>query len=135
MNGLTLRKAVEARLRSLVPSRTVYGGAVPDGPLPATYLVVWASEGSEESTRSTSTTNVQTPALWVTSVSRNSKPNVAADEAAWGAGKAREVLRNWRPDAGFLLRAEVSAPPRIEQTGTVSTATATEQFSVRTNLP
>ena len=135
MNGLDLSDAARERLASAVPSRTVYAGAVPDGTLPATYLVVWASEGFEESTRSTTSTNVQTPALWVTSVSRNKRPEVAAREAAWGAGKAREVLRDWRPDGGFLLRAEVSAPARREDSGTVSTFVATEQFSVRTNLP
>ena len=135
MNGLDLSDAVKARLVSSVPSRTVFAGAVPDGVLPASYLVVWASEGFEESSRSTSTTNVQTPALWVTSVSRNAKPDVAAREAAWGAAKVRAVLRNWRPDGGWLLRAEVSAPPQRESSGTVSTFTATEQFSVRTNLP
>ena len=135
MNGLALADAAQARLKAAIPSRAVYAGAVPDGTLPATYLVVWASEGSDESTRSTGTANVQTPALWVTSVSRNSKPDIAAREAAWGAGKAREVLRNWRPDAGWLLRADLSSPARREESGTVAVFVATEQFSVRTNLP
>lgn len=123
-----------ARLRSQITSRTVYEYATPDGPLPARYLVVYGSEGLEESNRSTFTTNVQTPSVWVTSVSRNEKPDIAAREAAWGAQKARAALRNYRPDGSWPFRSETSQPARKDETASVSTFFAVEQFSRRTHL-
>ena len=105
MNGRELAAAVGARLESLIASRTVYVGAVPDGPLPSRYLVVWGSEGSEESTRASYTTSVQTPSVWVSSVSLNGSPKVAADEASWGAAKVRAALRNWRPESAWSVKA------------------------------
>lgn len=131
MDGLALIDAGKARLGPLIPSRTVYAGAVPDGPLPAKYIVLWASEGSEESTRSTGTMNVQTPELWVSSVSRNERPEVAAREAAWGAREARKALRGWRPESDWALRHEVSAPARRDELATAVVYVATEQFSLR----
>ena len=134
MNSLALADAAAARLTSRIPSRTVYSGAVPDGPLPERYLIVWASEGSEESTRSPGSATVQTPALWVTSVSRNPSPLVAAREAAWAAGKVRAALRGWRPESAWLVRAEVSSPPRRDESIAATTFAATEQFSLRSSL-
>jgi len=122
------------RLRSQIPSRTVYEYAVPDGTLPAQYLVVYGAEGGEESTRMSQTVNVTTPAVWVTSVSRNSKPEVAAREAAWGAQKARAALRNYRPTGTWAFRSETSQPPQRNETASVATFYAVEQFSRRTSL-
>jgi len=123
-----------ARLASQIPARTVYPYAVPDGDLPPRYLVVFGSEGSEESTRMSQTVNVATPAVWVTSVSRNEDPEVAAREASWGAQKARAALRNYRPDGSYAFRAESSQPARHDETASVSTFYAVEQFSRRTSL-
>ena len=123
-----------ARLRSQIASRTVYEYAVPDGDLPPRYLVVFGSEGSEESTRMSQTVNVATPAVWVTSISRHPEPEVAAREAAWGAQKARAALRNYRPDGTYAFRAESSQPARHDETASVSTFYAVEQFSRRTSL-
>jgi hypothetical protein len=123
-----------SRLTSQIPARTVYAYAVPDGDLPARYLVVYGSEGAEESTRMSQTVNVATPAVWVTSVSRNADPEVAAREAAWGAQKARAALRNYRPDGGWAFRSETSQPARSNETASVSTFYAVEQFSRRTHL-
>ena len=118
------------RLRSQISSRTVYEYAVPDGTLPAQYLVVFGAVGLEESTRMSQTVNVAEPAVWVTSVSRNAKPDVAAREAAWGAEKSRAALRNYAVD-GWAFRAEVSQPARKDETASVSTFFAVEQFSRR----
>lgn len=121
-----------ARLVAQVPGRTIYAHAVPDGALPARYLVVYGSEGAEESTRACQTVNVQTPAVWVTSVSRNTNPQSAAREAAWGASKARLALRNYRPDGTWAFRAEVSQPPQRDESISETTFYAVEQFSRRT---
>lgn len=130
---MTLLADVTARLSAQIPSRTVYAGAVPDGTLPTRYLVVWASEGTEESTRMCDTTNVQTPTFWVTSVSRNNSPQVAAQEASWGANKVRAALRDWRPDAKWKVRPETSQPATRNESAT-TTYYAVEQFTVRLSL-
>lgn len=134
MNGLTLAGMVEARLEAEIPSRTIYVGAVPDGTLPPRYLVVWPSEGSEEATRSCDTTNVQTPVVWVTSVSRNADPHAAAREAAWAAGKVRKALRNWRPEGRWKLVHGTSAPARRDESIPATTFYAVEQFSLRSSI-
>ena len=96
MNGPELAAAVKARLAAEIPSRPVFVGAPPDDAPPARYLLVRTSEGSETSARSTFTTSVQTPALWVLSVSMNPDPDEAYDEAAWGAARARRSSApNW----------------------------------------
>jgi hypothetical protein len=134
VNGPELAAAVKARLESLIPSRTVYTGAVPDGTLPARYLVVYASEGTEDATRMTGTVSVQTPSLWVSSVSRNASPKVAADEAAWGSGKVRAALRNWRPESAWSVRSETSQPARRDESIATTTFYAVEQFSLRSHI-
>jgi hypothetical protein len=131
---VTLLADVAARLAAQIPSRTVYAGAVPDGTLPTRYLVVWASEGTEESTRLCDTTNVQTPSFWVTSVSRNTRPEVAAQESAWGASKVRAAMRDWRPAGQWKVRPESSQPPRRDDTVDTTTFAAVEQFSVRLSI-
>jgi len=123
-----------ARLRLQIPSRTVYEYAPPDGTLPPRYLVVYGDEGLEEATRLSQTVNVVTPAVWVTSVSRNTEPAVASREAAWGAQKARAALRNYRPDGSWAFKAETSQPARKDETASTSTYFAVEQFSRRTHL-
>lgn len=122
------------RLRAQIASRTVYEHAVPDGDLPAQYLVVYGTEGREESTRMSQTVNVTTPTVWVSSVSRNAEPEVAAREAAWGASKARTALRNYRPDGSWAFRSETSQPARRDESASVTTFLAVEQFSRRTSL-
>jgi hypothetical protein len=123
-----------ARLTEQVPSRTVFSYAVPDGTLPARYLLVSGSPGSEESARMGGTVNLGEPFVWVTSVSRNAKPEVAAREAAWGAQKAREALRNYRPDGTWSFRAETSQAPQRDDSLDATTFYAVEQFSRRTFL-
>ena len=130
MNGLELAESVAARLRSEVPSRTVFEGAVPDGPLPAQYLVVVTSEGDEAATRACDVVNVQTPHVWVYSVARNDLPDVASWEAAWGAAAVRRALRNWQPGP-FRVRHLVSLPAGRNDTTPVTTYEAMEQFRVR----
>ena len=130
---MTLLADVTARLAAQIPSRTVYAGAVPDGTLPQRYLVVWASEGTEESTRMCDTTNVQTPTFWVTSVSRNASPMVASQESAWGSSRVRAALRDWRPDAKWKVRPETSQPARRDESAS-TTFFAVEQFTVRLSI-
>lgn len=130
MNGPELAEAAKARLEGQIPSRPVYVGAPPVSP-PARYLLVRTSEGSEESTRSTFTVNIQTPSLWVMSVSRNANPNRAADEASWGAARTREAMRGWAPDPSWAARSEASDPARRDESLPDTTFVAVEQFSRR----
>ena len=123
-----------ARLTAQIPSRTVYPYAVPDGTVPARYLVVYGSEGVEESTRMVQHVNQQVPTVWVTSVARNTNPITAAREASWGAQKAREALRNYSPDGSWAFRAEISQPASRDESTTSTTFFAVEQFSRRTSL-
>ena len=130
MNGPGLSAAVAARLRSQVPSRTVYEGAVPDGAIPARYLLVVTSEGDEAATRACDVVNVQIPYVWVYSVSRNASPDLAARECAWAAAAVRAALRNWQPTE-WRLRHLVSAPPGRNDTTPDTTFDAVDQYRVR----
>ena len=125
---------VVARLTAQIPSRAAYPYAAPDGDLPARYFVVYGSEGSEVSTRMVGTVNVQSPSVWVVSVSRNADPDVAARESAWGAGKARAALRNYAPTASRPFRSVSSQPARRDESISATTFYAVEQFSRRTAL-
>lgn len=131
MNGPGLSAAVAARLRSQVPSRTVYEGAVPDGAIPARYLLVVASEGDEVATRACDVVSVQTPYVWVYSVSRNASPDLAARECAWAAAAVRAALRNWRPEGTWRLSSLASIPAGRNDTTPDTTFDAVEQFRVR----
>jgi len=132
VNGLTLAAVVADRLTEQIPGRTVYLGAVPDGTLPDQYLFVYGAEGDEWSSRAVRTVNVQRPVVWVMSVSRNNRPDIAAREAQWGAAKAREALRNWRPvEDGLPLAHEVSRPAIRNEAIPATTFYAAEMFSYR----
>lgn len=129
MNGLELVDLVEARLLAFIPSREVFPHAVPDGTLPPRYLFVYSAEGDEWSSRVVGDPNIQTPYLWVTSVSRNNAPQVAAREANWGAAEARKALRGFRPDDGWILKATgVSMPAIRNESLAATTFYAVEQF-------
>ena len=134
MNGPELVDAVKARLEAQVPGWTTYAHGVPDGTLPDRYRIVRGSEGWEQSTRSTGTTNVQTPQVWVTSVVRFADARFAAQEAAKDAAAVRAALRNWRPDGGWLLRANGSQPAGRSESTPDTTAFAVEQFSLRSSI-
>ena len=134
MNGLEAVASVAIQLRELVTGRTVYEHGVPDGTLPARYLVVFGSEGDESATRSCGTTNVQEPAVWVTSVSRNPDAHVAAREAAWGASRARAALRGYRPDGAWSFRPASSSPARRDEALSDTTFYAVEQFRLRSTI-
>lgn len=124
-----------ARLAAQIPSRTVYPYAVPDGDLPARYLIVYGSDGDEESNRMSQTVNVLRPTVRVVSASRNSEPEVAAREAAWGASKARAALRNYRPDGTWAFRHVAGdQSPRVDSSAGATTYVAAEQFSIRIAL-
>lgn len=132
MNGLTLADDAKTRIAELISGRTIYRGAVPKGTtLPARYVVVWTSEGSEESVRATGTVSIQTPALWVTCVSRNDAPEQAAREASADAATVRAGLRNCRPEDRWALVHEVSQPARRDESISATTFMAVEQFSLR----
>lgn len=95
-----LVEEVAARLRELIPSRTVYTFAVPDSPAPR-YLFV---NGSDTLTADTlgDVARVRDGVIWVTSTSRNGDPEAAADEATWGQEKAQGALMGWRPTTGDI---------------------------------
>lgn len=134
MNGLTLGDAVKARLEAQIPSRTIYVGALPDGPLPARYVVLWTSEGDEEANRAVDMPNRQRPYVWATSVSRNTQPDQAAREAAWGAAQVRIALRGWRPEDRWRLAHEASLPARRDESISATTFFAVEQYSLPSSI-
>jgi hypothetical protein len=95
-----LAELVAERIESVVgAARAVCRGAVPDSP-PARYIVVRSSVGTDESVDLADSQNVRSAVVTVTSVSVNSDDNVAADEALWGAEKAHDALKGWRPGVG-----------------------------------
>lgn len=136
--SLAVAEAVKARLAAQIPTRTVYANAVPEGTtLPAQYLVVWTSNGDEFASAMCDVTDIAVPVVWVTSVSRNAKPEAAAREAAWGADKARTALRDWRSGVGpvsWKLRAVASSPPTRDESLDVTTFYAVEQFTAQHQL-
>lgn len=134
MNGPELSALTRARLETLIPSRPVFIGAAPDDTPPPRYLLVRTSEGSEAATRSTHSVSIQTPAMWVLSVSMNPDPDEAYDEAAWGASRARAALRNWRPDGEWRVIAEASQTAKRDESLPQTTFTAAEQFSFRSHI-
>lgn len=134
MNGLQLSAWVAAHLGEMIPSRTVYDGAVPDGAIPEQYLVVWAAEGLEEATRACDAASVQSPTVWVNSASRDDDPEVASREARWGAARARTVLRGVRPEGRWTLRPTGSSPARRDESIPETTYVASEQFTLRSSI-
>ena len=123
-----------ARLESEEPGSIVFGGAVPNGELPAQYRVVWANEGDEFSTRLCGTTNIIVPTFWVTSVARLGSPQNSFRGAARGSRITRQAFRDWRPYGAWKVRPEASQAPRRDESLPDSTFFAVEQFSVRINL-
>jgi len=98
---------------------------------------VWSSVGDEESSQMADVTDMLTPLVTVTSVSRNKNPTVAADEAAWGAEQVRAALRDWRPALGSVawkVRPVASQPPRRDESIPDTTYFAVEQFTAMHQL-
>jgi hypothetical protein len=92
--------SVATRIESVVgAARTVYRGEVPDSPS-ARYLVVRSNIGTDESVDLGDSQTLRSATVWVTSVSRNDNPVTAHDEAVWGAEKAHDALKGWRPTIG-----------------------------------
>jgi len=131
VNGLELADAVKTRLTAQITGRTIYKGGVPDGAPPPRYIVVWTSEGDEESARASGTVSIQTPTLWVTCVSRNVAPEQAGRESGADAAAVRRALRNWRPQTRWAVKAESSQPARRDESISTTTFMAVEQFSLR----
>ena len=92
------RSLANQKTSSVAPSRTVYRHAVPDAPA-ARYVVVRSNLGEDEATNFGDKADTRTPVVWVTSVSTG-REQQAADEAMWGAEKARDALIGWRPSIG-----------------------------------
>lgn len=122
-----------ARLRTQVPSRTVYEHAVPSGEtIPAAYLLVRGSISGERSERLCDTTNVVDNALYVLSVARNGNPHVAARTADAGLTFARAAFRDWRPSGGqWKLRYETGSAPYRDDSIPETTFVAAAQYGVR----
>lgn len=97
-------------LAAQVPSRTVYRHALPER-TDARYLWVYGNAPVMESDDLCDSLNLRQVTLWVTSASRAADPQAAAQEAAWGAEKAQEALRGWRPGAGYWKPVPLSSQP------------------------
>lgn len=95
-----LVEAFAARLEAQVPSRAVYRHAVPANPVARYFLV--ASSVTRSADTLGDVARMSDGLVWVTSVSRNASPEVAATEAVWGQEKAQAALTNWRPTVGAI---------------------------------
>lgn len=100
MSSPDVVEVVAARLEAqLQGSRTVYRRAVPAAPDTA-YVVVRSSVGETSALNLAESSDLRTPTVWVTSVSRASDPATAARESSWGSQRAVEALVDWRPPLG-----------------------------------
>lgn len=132
---MTVVEDVAARLRAQVPSRTVYEWAVPDGTLPAAYLLVRASIADETSERMVDTTHVAYETVRVLSAARNDNPHSAARTADAGLRFARAALRDYRPSSGqWRLRFETGSDPYRDESVTETTFVAAAQYRLRSSL-
>ena len=129
---MALVEDVAARLRTQVPSRTVFEHAVPDGTIPAAYLLVRASISGEDAERLCDATNRVDHALYVLSISRNKDAHVAARTADAGMTFARAALRDWRPSGGqWKLRYETGSAPYRDESTPETTFVAAAQYGLR----
>lgn len=99
-----------ARLEATVPARTVYKHAVPASP-DAYYLWVYSNGPVFESVDLADSQTLRQVTLWVSSTARAGDMQSAAEAAAWGAEKAQEALRAWRPAAGHWKPVPLSSQP------------------------
>jgi hypothetical protein len=90
---------VATRLASV--SWTVYQHAVPLSPA-TRYLWVYSNTGTPYSDVLSDVDRLRAVRLWVSAVSLNTNPEAAANEAAWGAEKAQDLLVDWEPTTGEL---------------------------------
>ena len=134
MNGPGLVAAVGARLEEQVPGWPLFLHGVPDGDLPARYLVVRGAEGSESSTRAVGSTTVQRPVVWVASSVRHPDGRFAAKEAGAAAAAVRAALRDWRPEGRWALRPSGSTPAERNEALPDTTYYAVERFALRSSI-
>ena len=126
---------VAARLRAQVQSRTVYEWAVPDGSLPAAYLLVRGSVSGEDGDRMPETVDHERWTVRVLSAARHSDAHVAARTADAGLAFARAALRDYRPLAGaWRLRYDLGSDAFRDESASDTTFTAAAQYSLRVNL-
>ena len=132
---MALVEDVAARLRVQVPSRTVYEHAVPDGTLPAAYLLVRAAVTGEGSERFCDTTHVVSHTVRVLSIARNQDAHRAARTADSGATFARTALRDWRPSGGqWKLRYETGSDAFRDESTPETTFVTPLQYSLRATV-
>jgi len=92
---------IASRIESVVgAARVVYRYGVPDGALPATYILVTASVGETSSSNLAGLADRRTSTVDVKSVSRDPDRHQAAREALWGARKVVDALTDFRPAVG-----------------------------------
>lgn len=132
---MALVEDVAARLRVQVPSRAVYEHAVPDGPLPAAYVLVRGGITAESSERMASTTHVGEATVRVLSIARHADPHVAARTADAGATFARAALRDFRPSSGqWPMRLALGSDPYRDESVSETTFVVGLQYVLRTDL-
>lgn len=134
MNGDQLATAAHARLAAQIPTWPRYLHGVPDGNLPARYLVVRSSEGSEERTRAAGSTTIQSPSLWIAGSVRHDDGQFAAKELAAVMAQVRATLRDWRPESRWALRPVGSQPAIRNEALPETTFYAVEQFRLRSSI-
>ena len=128
----TFVDAIADRLVGRVDGWQVYKHGVPDGTLPARYVVVWGIPGDESASTTSSATDMREPVAWVTSVCRYPDARFAASEVSESSVRVRDALRDWRPPLGranWKCRNGLSGAPRRDESIPATTYATVEQFT------
>jgi len=94
---VSLAHDIAEALKVALTGVTVYDFAVPNGTLPASYIIVRAGVVNEFPTRMARATNKAEDVARVIAVSRHTNPEVAASLAESLRSRFVPVLRDWRP--------------------------------------
>lgn len=114
--------------RGEAPSKVPPRSATDSRPVP--YVIVRASVGVTGSDVLADAAERRVASVWVTSVSEDPDPQIAASEAGWAQGRCVDALAGWRPWAGaFQLQHTGSQPPRREDDLPTSVVSAVDMFS------
>ena len=125
---------IASRIESVVgAARVVYRYGVPDGALPATYILVTASVGETSSSNLAGLADRRTSTVDVKSVSRDPDRHQAAREALWGARKVVDSLTDFRPAVGrvaWLLDHMASYAPAADDSLPEVVMQAVERYTL-----
>ena len=131
---MSLVDDVKARLDAGSMGRAVYAREVPNGALPAQYILVRETPNAELGSRMCDTTNLQDHVVRVLSVARDGHPEQAAHFAEIGRKLAMTQLRDWRPTSAYKFKLVVAPDTYADKALPDFTEVAAAQYSYREAL-